>query len=177
MIGLAFKPSGVPLAICSRSMSPVERCGTAVLLGQHLRLGSFPGTRRSKKNHRAVEFSDRTLFQRHVVVSLCLTTAAHSSLTRKAFVIAHDELCLQLLHRVHRHADHDQERSATEIKRTPSPFKIHCGKCRSNQSPPIQMGKWFKPNTRDHPFRQDANQRQVHRTDKRQALQNDADVF
>ncbi len=73
---------------------PRREVRRTVLGRQHLRLGSFPGTRRSKKNYGAVEFCNRTLFQRHVVVSLSLATAAHSSLTRKTFVIAHDELCL-----------------------------------------------------------------------------------
>src|ERR1700676_4116683 len=42
IIGLAFTPSGVPLATCSRSMSPVERCGTEYLAASFFACVPFP---------------------------------------------------------------------------------------------------------------------------------------
>src|SRR6185437_5223833 len=44
-------------------------------------------------------------------------TAAYASrLRREAVVVTHDELRFHLLHRVHRHADHDQQRCAAEVE-------------------------------------------------------------
>src|SRR5271169_6708861 len=86
----------------------------AKLSGQLFRLGAFPGTRRPQKNHGAVEFSDSRLFRRHEVVPLA--AAAQTALPRKALVVAHDELCLQLLHCVHRYTDHDKERGTAKVE-------------------------------------------------------------
>jgi hypothetical protein len=43
-------------------------------------------------------------------------TAAHSALANKPVVIAHNELCLELLHCVHGYAYYDQQRSPSKIK-------------------------------------------------------------
>src|SRR6185437_10745585 len=37
----------------------------------------------------------------------------------EALVMAHDQLRLDLLHRVHGHPDHDQQRGAAEVERHP----------------------------------------------------------
>src|SRR5260221_13764450 len=86
----------------------------AILPGQLFRLRAFPGARRPEENHRAVEVSHGTLFQRHACSPL--TTAAQTSLWRKALVIAHDEVSLQLLHCIHRHAHTDQEGGAAKVE-------------------------------------------------------------
>ena len=84
---------------------PGRKMRYAVRLGQLFRLGTFSRSRGPQKNDRAVEFCIGTLFQRHG--SSPLTTAAHTSLARETLVVPHDELCLELLHRVHRHAHHN----------------------------------------------------------------------
>jgi len=38
-----------------------------------------------------------------------IATATNSALAHKAVVIPHHQLSLELLHRVHGHADHDQQ--------------------------------------------------------------------
>src|SRR5882672_817805 len=42
IIGLAFEPRGVPLLTCSRSMSPVERCGTPYCRASSFACVPFP---------------------------------------------------------------------------------------------------------------------------------------
>src|ERR1700676_3391198 len=48
----------------------------AKLLRELFRLRAFSRTRRSEKNHRAAEFSDRTLFQRHLASPLSAAAQA-----------------------------------------------------------------------------------------------------
>src|SRR5580704_1534021 len=93
----------------------------AKLPRQLFRLRTFSRARRSEKNNRARQLSDRAFLRRHLAPPL--SAAAQAALSRKPLVIAHDELCLQLLHRIHRHAHYDQERSAPKIKSHTKPVQ------------------------------------------------------
>src|SRR5437879_9785617 len=52
-----------------------------------------------------------------------IAATTHPPLLGKAFVVAHDELGLDLLHGVHGHADNDQQRRAAKIKRDVEAFE------------------------------------------------------
>src|SRR5271167_2247123 len=108
MIGLAFNPSAVPLLTCSRSMSPVERCGMPNFLASSFACVPFPEPGGPRKITARSSFSTGRSFS--ATLSSPLAAAAQTALPRETLVIPHDELRLQLLHCIHRHADHDEER-------------------------------------------------------------------
>src|SRR4029077_5639534 len=112
--GLAFNPSGVPLATCSRSMSPVERCGMPNFLASSFAWVPFPEPGGPRKITARSSFP--TGRSCSATMSSPLAAAAQTALPRKTLIVAHDELCLQLLHGVHRHAAHDQERGTAKVK-------------------------------------------------------------
>ena len=69
-------------------------------------------------------------------VNLPTATAADPAAARREpFVVSHDQLCFDLVDRVHGHADHDQQRSAAKIE-------IHA------QAIGTQFGKLFKERRR-----------------------------
>src|SRR5580700_4016740 len=43
-------------------------------------------------------------------------TTPHSTFSHASFVVSHHQLLFELLHRVHRHADHNQQRRPAKIK-------------------------------------------------------------
>src|SRR5205809_1323330 len=47
--------------------------------------------------------------------SLC-ATAANATALHESVVVAHDQLRFDLLNRIHRNTNHDQQRSATEVE-------------------------------------------------------------
>src|SRR5580693_2863307 len=77
----------------------------------------------------------------------------------KSVVVAHDELCFNLRHRIHRHADHDQQRRAAEIKRYAQTVGHPGGqaleKCSDRSVQVIEM------DSRDHPFWNEGNDDQI----------------
>src|SRR6516225_10972978 len=167
IIGLAFSPSGVPFAICSRSMSPVERCGTTYFPASTFAWVPFPEPGGPRKITARSSFATGRCSSATLSSPSSLATAAHSAFARKAFVITHDELCLQLLHGIHRHAHHDQERSATEIKPHAQTMQDPVGKMPVKPVAAEPRGQVVQSDTCNHPFRQNANERQVHRPDER----------
>src|SRR5215470_6723018 len=174
IIGLAFKPSGVPLATCSRSMSPVDKCGAPYFPASTVACVPFPepgGPRKitARSSFPTGRSSSATLSP--------LTTAAQTALARKAFVIAHDELCLELLHRIHRHAHHDQERGTAEIKRYSKPVQNPLREVPVKPVAAEPVRQVVQVDARDHPFRKQANQREINGADEGKPLQDGADVF
>src|SRR6202166_2079316 len=105
-----------------------------------------------------------------------LPPATQPALSSEPFVIAHDQLRFQLLNGIHGHADDDQERGAAKIKlhaqALEEPYREVAVKPATNA--PAQM---VQMDTCDHPFGEQADQRQINRSDKGQALQDAADVL
>src|ERR1044071_619825 len=107
--GPATRPSAVPAAMASRSMSPVEILGTRRWPARRPAWVPLPAPGGPRKMTRAPIAGS----------GLGLASATDPSpLARsaEAFVVAHDELRLHLGDRVHGHADDDQERGAAEIE-------------------------------------------------------------
>src|SRR5580700_4393855 len=176
IIGSAFTPSGVPRATCSRSMSPVERCGTEYLAASFFACVPFPAPGGPRKITARLSSSGGRFSGTTGLVAMLLTPPAQPALSSKSFVVPHDQLCFQLLHGVHGHADDDQQRRAAEIKLHAQTFQ------KPHREVAIKPGtdapsNMVKVNARDHPFRQQTNDRKINRTDERQPLQNLADML
>src|SRR4029077_8750072 len=168
MMGLASNPSGVPWLTCSRSMSPVERCGTPYFLANSFACVPFPapgGPRKitARSNFCGARVSGATQ-------ASPLPPTAQPALSCKAFVVPHDQLSFQLLHRIHGHAHDDQERRSAEIEIDSQAFQEPGREMtvKPGADPQAQM---VQMDAGDQPFRQHANRRQVNGADKRQPLQ------
>src|SRR5581483_9207102 len=102
------------------------------------------------------------------------TAPADASTARgKALVMAHDELRLNLLHGIHGDADHDQQRSAAEIKRHAQ--TIGDPRRQSFKEGPQGAGQVVQVNAGDHPLRNKGDDDQVqgsHQSDAGQDLVN-----
>src|ERR1700752_3579171 len=109
-------PSDVPLAIFSRSMSPVDKCGTPKCLASTLACVPFPAPGGPRKITARSNCSTDLPSAVATLVFINLPPAAQPALPRKTFVIPHGQLCFQLLHGVHGHANDDQQRRAAQIK-------------------------------------------------------------
>src|SRR6202522_3806953 len=169
MIGLASKPSSVPRVTASRNMSPVERCGRFSSFEIRLACVPFPapGGPRKISASFAVTFSgDR--------FTLLAATATHSALAHETVVIPHHQLRFQLLHRIHRHADHDQQRRAPEIKLHVQPGQNEPREVRVE--PHAHQRQMLQMDTGNHPFRQQTNNRQVHAAHERHPRKYPVDV-
>src|SRR6266852_2577060 len=109
-MGWAWRPRGVPDWISARSMSPVAMCGMPkrdrnMFAWVPLPLPGAP-------------YSNRFIVHPHP--ARCGFRPPHIGGRRlfspdEAAVLAHDQLRLQLLHRVQRHTHHDQDRRASEV--------------------------------------------------------------
>src|SRR5512143_454879 len=95
MIGAAFLPSSVPSATASRRMSPVEMCGTPWRAASCLACVPFP-------------LPGGPMKMSFTTSSLLSSAAADAPALHEAVVVPHDQLRLDLLDRVHGHADDDQ---------------------------------------------------------------------
>src|SRR5208283_2278640 len=88
----------------------------------------------------------------------------------ESLVMAHDELRLYLVDRVHGHADHDQQRGTAKVKvhvqTAGDPGGKMFEKCPHRTVQVVQM------DTRDHPFGNERDQNQVQRAHQRDARQN-----
>src|SRR5579863_3317260 len=165
MIGLAFTPSGVPWATCSRSMSPVERCGTEYLAASFFACVPFPAPGGPSKITARLSSSGGRFCGTTGLVAMFLPSTAQPALPSKPFVVPHDQLSFQLLHRVHGHTDDDQQRRAAEIKLHAQTFQEPHGEMavEPGANAPADV---VEVNASNHPFRQQTDNRQVHRADK-----------
>src|SRR5579862_280991 len=57
-----------------------------------------------------------TLTPRDVALERATASANAAGARRESFVVPHDELGLDLIDRIHGHADHDEQGSAAEVK-------------------------------------------------------------
>src|SRR5712672_1821365 len=147
-----------------------------VILGQLFRLRTFSRARRPEKNHSAVQLLHGLAVRRRSAGLHLLPPAAQPALPRKPFVIPHDQLRFELLHSVHGHADHDQQRCAAEIKLHAQTFQ-EPGREMAIEPATDAPPKMVEVDTGDQPLRQQTNYREVDGADKREALQNPADVL
>src|SRR5579863_5093109 len=151
MIGLAFMPSGVPLATCSRSISPVERCGTEYLAASFFACVPFPAPGGPSKITARLSSSGGRFSGTTGLVAMLLPPAAQPALPSKSFVIPHDQLRFQLLHGVHGYADDDQQRRTAKIELHLQTFKKPFREMAIEPwtDPPSDM---VEVNACDHPF-------------------------
>src|SRR4051812_45274930 len=105
MIGAACWPSSVPSAIASRSMSPVEMCGMACWAASRFACVPFPLPGGPMK----MMFRAKPLSP----------PPADPAALHEPVIVAHDQLRLDLLDRIHGHAHHDQQRRAAEVEVEP----------------------------------------------------------
>src|SRR3990172_12693798 len=108
MIGAAFRPSSVPLAIASLSMSPVEILGTPRWAASLAACVPFPAPGGPRKMTRAAGAA--------AVRGLAGTTDPLASPPREAVVMPHDQLRLDPGHGVHGHAHDDEQRGAAKVE-------------------------------------------------------------
>src|SRR6266404_4631401 len=147
-----------------------------IITGQLLRLRTLSRARRPEKNHSAVQLLDGLAVRRRYAGLHLLPPAAQPALPRKPFVIPHDQLCFQLLHRIHGHADDDQQRRAAEIKLHAEPFQ-EPGREVAIEPAANAPSQVIQVNAGDQPFRQQANYREINGADEGKALQNLADML
>src|SRR5882757_1077212 len=147
-----------------------------VILGQLFRLRTFSRARRPEKNHSAVQLLHGLAVRRRSAGPHRLPPAAQPALPRKPFVIPHDQLRFELLHSVHSHADHDQQRRAAEIKLYAQTFQ-EPGREMAIEPATDAPANVVEVNTGNQPLRQQTNHREVDGADKREALQNLADML
>ena len=109
MSGPACWPSGVPAAMASRSMSPVEMRGTPRCAASRAACVPFPAPGGPRKMTRG-----------RAPARALRASVGHGSSgpcpAREAVVVAHDELRLDLGDGVHGHAHDDQQRGAAEVE-------------------------------------------------------------
>src|SRR5258708_4141833 len=101
MRGPAFLPRGVPAAMASRSMSPVEIRGTPRWAATRAACVPFPAPGGPRKITRTPGAGTAR--------GLASTTDPPPTLAAEAVVVPHDELGLDLGHGVHGHPHDDQE--------------------------------------------------------------------
>src|SRR4051812_30107098 len=116
MYCLAFLPSSVPLATASRRMLPVAKYGrpkSCVRRSAWVPLPAPGGPIRIRfsSDTGALAASFRTGASRPPV------PGRSGILLQEAFVVAHHQLGLELLHGVEGHADDDQQRGSAEVER------------------------------------------------------------
>ena len=75
------------------------------------------------------EKSPRASAHRHRRTTAITATTPQLALSHKSFVVAHHQLRFDLLHRIHGHAHHDQQRRAAEIKLTCSGHRARSATC------------------------------------------------
>src|SRR2546422_3084914 len=114
-IGATLRPSGDPSLMAARSRSPVEMCGspTRLVISAACVPLPTPGAPMS---------TSRTPAPPATLIPSSAAAADPRPL-QEAVVVPHDELRLDLLHRVHGDADHDQKRRTAEVELQPEPLR------------------------------------------------------
>ena len=80
-----------------------------------------------------------------LTASSAATTPHPATLAHKTFVVAHHELRFQLLHRIHRDADHDQKRRTAKIELNAQAVENGAATCASQTScrPTSKCCRWI----------------------------------
>src|SRR5215210_6727725 len=116
MIPFTFCPSAVPELTASRSISPVEIAGTPSWLASRVAWVPLPAPGGPS---RTILGRPLRAIPKLVAGSLSAPPTTDATLFHEPFVVAHHELAFDLLDRIHRHADHDEERGAAEVELDP----------------------------------------------------------
>src|ERR1700733_5752599 len=148
-------------------MSPVERCGTPKYLATCLACVPLPAPGGPRK------ITARPSVWR---CTSSIPAAPQLSFLDEALVIAHHQLCLDLLHSIHGHAHHNEQRSAAEIKRNVQTLE---------HEPPhvvVEPGahdarQVLQVHACNHPFRQQAYGGEINAAHKSQAPQDAVDML
>src|SRR6266705_2527802 len=114
-IAATLRPRGEPYRIAARNNSPVEMCGRPVRREISAACVPLP----TPGAPRSTSLAPAPL----AALIPSPAAAAHPRPLQEAVVMPHDELRLDLLHRVHRDADHDQERRPAEIELQAEPLR------------------------------------------------------
>src|SRR4029077_1338788 len=123
MMAFARGPPSVPALTASRSISPVEIFGIPLACASRSACVPFPApggpsiTRFNDIVESSADLQVRCRADLQVGTTTCLRSSpTNPRLLHEPVVVPHDQLALDLLHRVHRDADDNQERRATEVK-------------------------------------------------------------
>src|SRR5262249_7595003 len=108
MIAFARKPISVPALTASRSMSPVEILGMPLAFASRSACVPLP----APGGPSITRFSDIV----SKVVPPLRPSPANPRFLHEAIVVPHDQLALDLLHGIHGHANHNQQRGAAEVE-------------------------------------------------------------
>src|SRR6266850_1269492 len=109
----ALTPTGVPAAIASLKISPVEMWGMPNLSLIAAAWVPLPAPGGPK----------RTSLTSPIPRGGSSATAPHARALQEAVVVAHDQLRFDLLDRVHRHPDDDQQRGSSEVELDAQPAR------------------------------------------------------
>ena len=128
-------------ATAARRMSPVAMCGSPKSSRQARGLRALAGARRAEQDqielgHGAQRYARAQAASGRGRRAPCRPLSGRSALLEEALVVAHHQLRLELLHRVQRDADHDDDRGAAEVE-------VHaaCGRRRSPAAPRPRRGR------------------------------------
>src|ERR1017187_6220743 len=145
-------PNALPSRICSRSMSPVDICGTSRQFLRRLACVPFPEPGEPNKTTACVMES--------CVASECAAAPANPPCPgRKALVMAHDQLRFNLVDGIHGHAHHDQQGSAAKVKVHVQPFQQEAGRVSVHEIP--EQGQMLELDAGNHDVRNQAQDRQI----------------
>src|ERR1700680_4022944 len=154
----------------SRSMSPVDRCGSRYRWAIRCAWVPLPApggpskiTARCRPVARLARFRS------------AVAAATQLSLLDKPFIIPHHQLSLNLLNGVHRHANDDQEGGAAKIKVYLQAFQHEPPHV--VVEPRAHKRKVLEVNTGHQPLGKQTNCCQIHSADERQAAKNAVDVL
>jgi len=141
IMGCARCPSEVPCATCSRSMSPVERCGAENLRASSFACVPFPAPEGREKLLHGPAFRAEA---RPESLGRLLYRRPRNRPFRAILVIAHDQLRFKLLNGVHRDTDNDEQRCAAKIKINAKPVQDELRKVAVKPVAASQVGRWFR---------------------------------
>src|SRR6185295_3560745 len=152
-----LRPSSEPFATASRSMSPVEMAGTPRCSPSTWACVPLPapgGPSRTTREPRPPAGASST------------PSPTNPAPLHEAFVVAHHELALDLLDRIHRDADDDEQRRAAEVELDAQtlgePVGEIAGDLRAEPRNPRHV------NAGEQELRQHGHRRQVDRSHQRQ---------
>jgi hypothetical protein len=102
------------------------------------------------------------------------TSNSPSTRTKEPVVMAHDELCFNLLNSIHGNTHHDQQRGATEIELHTHAVQDPIGQV---VEPSPNQRQVIHVKTSDHEFWNDGNESQIDRACKRDSGQDGLNIF
>src|ERR1700761_1326903 len=107
-------PRSSPASMCVRNMSPVEICGPLMQCFNNFAWVPFPEP--GEPNRIMAGTGELRVFSLNRLDCAAAPAANTAGARREPFVMAHDELRLDLIDGVHCDPNHDQQRGASEIE-------------------------------------------------------------